>query len=134
MRLFSLATVAAALLVAGCGSSSSSSTGSTSSSSNQPASQTQSGGSTGKATGATTVTIKNFAFTPATVHVGVGTKITFVNDDSVDHDVTATSGASFKSSLFGKGGHYVVTADKAGTIDYVCTVHPYMKAQIVVTG
>ncbi|MDX6640213.1 MAG: hypothetical protein QOF12_1224 [Solirubrobacteraceae bacterium] len=131
MRLLSLATVAAALLVAGCGGSSSNSTGSTSSSSNQPAAQTQSGGSTGKAT---TVTIKGFAFTPATVHVTAGTKITFVNEDSVDHDVTAKSGASFKSPLFGKGGHYVVTADKAGTIDYVCTVHPFMKAQIVVTG
>ena len=129
MRFFSLATVAAALLVAGCGSSNT-----TSSSSSQPAPQTQSGGSTGKATGATTVTIKNFAFTPTPVRVGVGTKITFVNEDSVDHDVTATSGASFKSSLFGKGGHFVVTADKAGTINYRCTVHPYMKAQIVVTG
>jgi plastocyanin len=133
MRLFSLATVAAALLVVGCGGSNNNA-GSTSSSSNQPAPQTQSGGSTGKATGATTVTIKGFAFTPATVHVTAGTKITFVNEDSVDHDVTATSGASFKSPLFGKGGHYVVTADKAGTIDYVCTVHPFMKAQIVVTG
>jgi plastocyanin len=130
MRLFSVATVAAALLVAGCGAGNNAST----SSSNQPVPQTQGGGSTGKATGATTVTIKNFAFLPATVRVGVGTKITFVNDDSVGHDVTATSGASFKSPLFGKGGHYVVTADKAGTIDYVCTVHPFMKAKIVVTG
>jgi plastocyanin len=128
MRILSLATVAAALLVAGCGGSSSPNS---TSSSNQPASQTQGGGSTGKAT---TVTIKGFAFTPATVHVTAGTKITFVNEDSVDHDVTAKSGASFKSPLFGKGGHYVVTADKAGTIDYVCTVHPNMKAQIVVTG
>jgi plastocyanin len=130
MRLFSVATVAAALFVAGCGAGNNAGT----SSSNQAAPQTQGGGSTGKATGATTVTIKNFAFSPATVRVGVGTKITFVNDDSVDHDVTAKSGASFKSPLFGKGGNYVVTADKAGTIDYVCTVHPNMKAQIVVSG
>jgi len=115
-----------ALAAAGCGGSSSPP--------DQPAPLTQSGGSAGKAKGTTEVDMKNIRFVPQQVSVPVGSTIHFVNQDSVQHDVKATGGATFHSPLFGKGGHFDYKATKAGTITYVCTVHPGMDGKIVVTG
>ena len=80
------------------------------------------------------VRIADFAFVPRTVSAKVGQKVKWVNEDSVDHNVTAQSGADFKSDNFGKGGSFEFTADKAGTIQYVCTIHPGMTATLNVTG
>ena len=62
----------------------------------------------------------------------VGQKITWTNADTTDHNVTADSGADFKSDDFGEGGTFEFTADKAGKIAYECTLHPGMKATITV--
>ncbi len=88
------------------------------------------GGTSGNATA---VTMKNIAFAPSSMTVKVGQKITWTNDDSVAHNVTATSGASFRSSDFSQGGTFSYTPTKAGTIHYVCTIHPGMDGTIVVT-
>ena len=58
--------------------------------------------------------MQNIAFDPKAVTVKVGQKVTWTNDDSVDHNVTADSGADFKSEDFGKGATFAFTADKAG--------------------
>ena len=47
-------------------------------------------------------------------------------------DVTAQSGESFKSQNFGKGGTFSFTPTKAGTIKYVCTIHPGMDGTLTV--
>jgi plastocyanin len=128
----SLLAVPLVLLAAGCGSSSKSSSSSpappatTSTAAKAPASSSGGGG--------TAVDMKNIAFSPKAVTVKVGQKITWTNQDSVDHNVTATAGASFHSSNFGQGGTYSFTPTKAGTIKYVCTIHPGMDATITVTG
>ena len=70
--------------------------------------------------------MQNIAFDPKAVTVKVGQKVTWTNDDSADHNVTADSGADFKSENFGKGATFSFTPDKAGTIKYVCTIHPGM--------
>ena len=114
-----LALVAA--LAAGCGGGGSSS--STATASSKPAS---SGG------GAVTVDMKNIQFAPKDVTVKTGQTITWRNDDTVDHNVTATSGASFKSKNFGNGGTFSFKAAKAGTVKYVCTIHPGMTGTIIV--
>jgi plastocyanin len=117
-----LAVVAA--LAAGCGGGGSSSSSSSSTASSQPAS---SGGG-----GAVTVTMKNIQFAPKDVTVKTGQTITWRNDDTVDHNVTAQSGASFRSKNFGNGGSFSFKAAKAGTIKYVCTIHPGMDGTITV--
>ena len=76
--------------------------------------------------------MQNIAFDPKAVTVKVGQKVTWTNDDSTDHNVTSDSGADFKSKDFGKGATFSFTPDKAGTINYVCTIHPGMKATITV--
>ena len=78
------------------------------------------------------IQLKGFQFNPKDTTVKVGQKITWTNADTTDHNVTADSGADFKSDNFGEGGTFEFTADKAGKIAYECTLHPGMKANITV--
>jgi len=85
----------------------------------------------GTAAASTSVTIKDFQFTPATVTIKVGGAVTWTNDGPSTHDVTADDG-SFKSGSLATGKTYTRTFDTAGTFDYHCGIHPTMKAQVVV--
>jgi plastocyanin len=137
LGLVSAAAVAAAVLaLAGCGGSSSSTAGSGSASATATASTpagTASASATGTRAGAVAIRMQNIEFSPKTAKVRVGEKITWTNDDSVQHNVTATKGASFKSANFGQGGTYTFTAKKPGTISYTCTIHPGMDGTLTVT-
>ncbi len=60
--------------------------------------------------------------------------MTWTNEDSADHDVTADDG-SFKSGDPGgisSGQTFEHTFDEAGDFKYVCTVHPGMEGEVVV--
>ena len=114
-----------ALAAAGCGSSNSSSTSSGSSSSASTGAAASSGGGVA-------IKMQNIAFDPKAVTVKVGQKVTWTNEDSVDHNVTSQSGETIKSDNFGKGGTFSFTPKKAGTINYVCTIHPGMTATLTV--
>jgi amicyanin len=136
ITILTLLLIAAALALAGCGGGGSSSSSSTPSGGGNATTQssgptTQSGGG-GNATGAVAIDMKNIAFSPKTVTVKVGQKITWTNEDSVPHNVTSKSGAKISSPTFNKGGTFSFTPTKAGTIDYVCTIHPGMEGTIVV--
>jgi plastocyanin len=78
------------------------------------------------------IKMADIKFDPADATANVGQQICWVNEDSVDHDAVAESGAEFKSELFGKGQTFTATVDKPGTVEYVCTVHPGMKGTITV--
>lgn len=128
-----------ALAIAGCGSSSSNSS-SNSSSSPTPAStgastssSASSGGTSASSAKGVSVSMKNIQFNPAKINAKVGQTITWTNDDSVQHDVTAMSGAKFRSSLVPAGGTYKFKVTKPGVIKYVCTIHPGMNGEIDVT-
>jgi plastocyanin len=79
------------------------------------------------------VMMKNIQFAPKALTAKVGETIKWTNADSVDHNVTATKGETFKSKAFGKGGTFSYKLDKPGALTYVCTLHPGMKATITVT-
>jgi plastocyanin len=117
------AVLALALGLAACGGSS----GGGSTSASSPASSGASGGGV-------TIKMQNIQFSPKDTTVKVGQKVTWTNDDNTDHNVTAESGADFKSKDFGNGATFSFTADKAGTIKYVCTIHPGMTGTLTVTG
>jgi plastocyanin len=124
------AALALALAVSACGGGSSGG-GSTATSSSTAASSASSSGAGG---GSVAIKMQNIAFAPKATTVKVGEKVTWTNDDSVTHNVTANSGADFKSKDFGNGGTFSFTPDKAGTIKYVCTIHPGMEGTLTVTG
>lgn len=91
--------------------------------------------STKSAVESNTVSIKGYAYMPATIKVKVGTKVTWTNEDNVKHTVTANddSAVKFGSELLAKGETYSYTFNQAGTFSYYCLPHPYMKGTVVVT-
>jgi plastocyanin len=131
-RVLSLTTVVAALAITACGSSSNTTSSSSSSSSSSATSSAATGGAAGGAGHARTVVIKNFKFVPASITVKPGTKITFRNEDSTDHTVTADKGNAFDTGSFGQGQTKTVTLTKPGSYAYHCSIHPFMHGAIVV--
>jgi plastocyanin len=125
MRLV-LALIVVAFALAGCGGDDSSGGGgggSGASASSKPC-----------ASDAVVIKMANIKFDPAKATAKVGQAVCWENDDTVDHDASATSGASFKSDLFSKGQTFTTTVDKAGTVKYECTIHPGMTGEIDVKG
>ena len=97
-----------------------------------PATTTPRGGAqAGRAT--TTVGMRDIEFMPQSITAKVGQTVRWVNNEPIEHNVTATSGAQFKSPNFGAGGTYRYRLARAGTIKYVCTLHPGMDGTITVT-
>ena len=82
----------------------------------------------------------NMCWLPAEVTVDVGGVVTWSNDDTAAHTVSAglpTSpseevGALFDSSLFMAGTTFSHTFDEEGEFDYFCIVHPWMQGIVVV--
>jgi plastocyanin len=111
-------------VLAACGSSGNSST----SSGTTPAATTGAGG------GASKVTIANFAFSPSTITVPVGTTVTWTNNDTVAHNIISTNGPSvnasetstFTSALLDQGKSFSFKFTKAGTFYYECSIHKAM--------
>ena len=77
------------------------------------------------------VRIDNFTFSPATVTISPGTKVTWINHDDVPH--TATSATKvFASSALDTDKKFSFVFTKTGTFPYYCAVHPHMTGQIIV--
>ncbi len=83
--------------------------------------------------GVTGVTIVDLAFDPAVIHVPIGSTVRFTNIGAAIHTVTAQDG-SFDSGFLATGEHFERRFDVAGTIPYVCALHPSMVGTVVVGG
>ena len=76
-------------------------------------------------------------FLPATVTIGVGGMVEFVNNDNAAHTSTAgtpTDGPSgaWDSSLVMMGTSFTTPALDAGEYPYFCMVHPWMAGLVIV--
>ncbi|QXC59379.1 cupredoxin family copper-binding protein [Aquihabitans sp. G128] len=79
------------------------------------------------------VDIADFAFGPKEISIKVGDTITWTNEDSAMHDAKSTDGPTeFDTKDLGKGDSDSVTFDKAGTYEYECHFHTYMKGRVMV--
>ena len=90
------------------------------------------GGCTDGATGTQTVTIKDFAFDPPDLGVGVGTTVSWANADATGHTATADDG-SFDCRPIAGGASMSFTFTTPGTYAYHCAIHPTMRAKVTVT-
>jgi amicyanin len=89
----------------------------------------------GASVATTSVAIKAFAFGPLSITVKVGATVTWTNDDQDPHTVTSQNGAGpLKSKTLQNGDKFQYTFTKAGTFDYLCTIHPFMTGTVVVTA
>jgi plastocyanin len=76
------------------------------------------------------ITIENMQFSPRTLTVKRGDRVVWINKDLVPH--TATAGKVFDSRSLPPNASWSYVARKPGRYDYVCTLHPTMKAILVV--
>ena len=130
MRKIALLLAALALVAAGCGGDDEESGGGGTSTGAEPAATTPAE-DTGSASGDVAIAMKNIQFDPAEATVKVGQKVVWTNDDDAPHNVV---GGPIKSETFNKGETFEYTPSEAGTIDYVCTIHPGMEGKLTVTG
>ena len=135
-----LALVALAVVAAGCGGGDDDDGDSGNGGGNAPAAEEpeaptaeDGGGGSGGTGPGTQVSMKDIKFNPGTVTIKAGGKVTWTNDDSVGHDVTADNFESGSPGGIQGGSTYSHTFKKPGTYDYVCSVHPGMKGSVKVT-
>ncbi len=88
------------------------------------------GGEKAKVTGAEVV-VRDVSFRPVTISVKLGSEVTWTFEDkATSHNVTADDG-SFRSPNLAKGS-FVHRFEKAGSVSYVCTIHPGMEGTLTV--
>jgi plastocyanin len=134
-------TAAAALALAGCGSSSRAPGMGVGMDMGMPtaaATQTAHAAQAAAATPATairhghvTVSITNYAFTPAKLTVAAGTRVTFVNHDMTAHTATADRGG-FGTGTIAPHHRGTIRLSKPGRYPYHCLFHAFMTGTITV--
>lgn len=77
------------------------------------------------------VTIQDFAFSPSSLTIKKGDKMTWTNKDSAPHTVTWDNGGQSSGTLK-TGESYSFTFNTAGTFSYHCAFHPSMHGKIIV--
>jgi plastocyanin len=115
MSSFALMALSVAAL-AGCG-------GSASGTASAPAAAASHSGST--------ITISDFKFAPRTLTVRHGSPIRITNSGGMAHTLTADKGHSFDTGTVAPGGSATIRVAQAGRFSYHCSIHPFMKGQIV---
>ena len=75
-------------------------------------------------------------YIPSKIVIEIGKQVTWVNEDSAFHSVTSgfyeTPTELFDSGHLDPFESYTLTFDESGTFDYFCTLHPWMKSQVIV--
>ena len=73
------------------------------------------------------------SYDPDRLDVLIGTTVTWHNDDSTNHTVTA-DGDAFSSGFVPPGGTFSFAFDKQGTFAFHCSIHRFMKGTVTVFG
>jgi plastocyanin len=133
-RTFALAFSALALVAAGCGGDDDKSATVQDAQPNPTTggeSAEDAGGGGASAEGTVEIVMKGFAFEPKEATVKVGQTVTWRNEDDAKHDAFSEE-SGLDTDDIGKNGTTQYKPDKAGTINYICSIHPSMKATLIV--
>lgn len=76
-----------------------------------------------------TILIQDFAFNPGVINIKKGDTVSWINKDTAPHVVESSA---FVSDTLSTGQSFSYIFNEAGTFDYICTLHPSMKGQIIV--
>ena len=80
--------------------------------------------------------VQDICYIPSSIVIEKGKQVTWVNQDSAFHSVT--SGFYDEPTELFDSGHldpfesFSLTFDESGTYDYFCTLHPWMRGQVIV--
>ena len=75
-----------------------------------------------------------YSFDPASITVPKGSQIVWTNTSDAPHTVTSDSNAFTASPNVTQNQTFKMVFNIAGTYSYHCSIHPYMKATIIVTS
>ncbi|MCV0411306.1 plastocyanin/azurin family copper-binding protein [Nitrosopumilus sp.] len=80
--------------------------------------------------------VKDICYIPSKIFVEKGKQVTWINEDSAFHSVTSgfydEPTELFDSGYLDPFESFSLTFDNEGTYDYFCTLHPWMKGQVIV--
>ncbi|MFM8659437.1 MAG: plastocyanin/azurin family copper-binding protein [Candidatus Nitrosotenuis sp.] len=71
-------------------------------------------------------------YSPSTVAVKAGGKVTWKNLDNAAHSATSTDGTAFDTSIINAGASASATLSTAGSYPYYCLLHPWMQGTVTV--
>jgi amicyanin len=79
------------------------------------------------------ITIAQYAYQSPSMTVRIGDVVTWTNQDEAPHDVVTPAGpVAFRSPMLATGQSWSFTFIEPGTYSYYCSIHPDMRAEIVV--
>jgi plastocyanin len=80
------------------------------------------------------VALRNYSYNPDTLRVKPGTVVTWVNCEpaTVDPHTSIATGGEWNSGYLAPGTSYSWTFQNAGTYNYFCEPHPFMKGVVIV--
>jgi plastocyanin len=76
-----------------------------------------------------------YAFNPTGVTISKGTKVVWKNTTNSPHTITSNktkSGKPVFDQALARGTSLHITFSSAGTYNYHCAIHPYMKGKITI--
>ncbi|MEK6865499.1 MAG: plastocyanin/azurin family copper-binding protein [Thermoproteota archaeon] len=75
-------------------------------------------------------------YTPSKIVIKQSDSVTWVNEDAAFHSVTSgyydEPSGLFDSGYLDPEGSFTFIFENIGTYDYFCTLHPWMKGQVIV--
>ncbi len=80
----------------------------------------------------TSVSLRNLAFSPASIQVTPGATVQFTNNDGIEHNITFSNSSVSDPIDFSTGSRSVVMPTTTGTYAYHCTIHAGMAGTIAV--
>jgi plastocyanin len=81
--------------------------------------------------GVTQVLIQDFMFMPMQLRIKAGSSVTWVNQDDEPHTVVGEAGL-FRSGALDTAMAFTFRFEKPGTYQVFCSIHPQMKATVIV--
>ncbi len=79
-----------------------------------------------------TISIANFTFAPAVLHVQAGETVTFINRDDTAHRIASVDGSFKASAALDTNDRFELKLTRPGTYRYFCSIHPQMQGTIEV--
>jgi plastocyanin len=119
------------MIVASCSSAAAATPSSAPAASSSPAPAPPASAATAPAAQGSTISIRNFSFSPVSLTVPVGATVNWKNLDGEPHTVKSID-ESFRSGALDENDSFSFKFDKPGTYRYVCSIHPQMVGTIVV--
>ena len=80
------------------------------------------------------VKMVDYAFRPSRITVTAGTKVTFTNTGAQPHNAAGADAGGWDTGLLAQNATASVTFNRPGTYSFICTPHPFMIGQVIVTG